>query len=506
MRTTRLLSLRGHVQVAGFSSSAGSNAPASSSRRAPRPLTRTQSINSGSTLLDERSEQVAGSTPIVQERVSRSLVGSNVHGTYNAQRERTIWMKKPLFARPGDSGFSSGKEAANKLEAEAVRRDPYQVDFLESLRDVTSSIAPLIEKTPKLAWVMKQLMEPEHFVTFRVSWKDDENNWRMNRGYCIKYSSALGGFKGPLRYDHRLTHGAFRMLGFEQVLKHALIVDESWGGATGGADLDVTNKSADELRRFSHAFAQALSRSIGLEEDILFPVSDVEDPSGRFAALLANEASSLAFGANLLKGKKCILSGSGKKTVVLAKLLCEIGAVPVSFSDATGVLLDNEGFDLDSVISLEKLIANHGRLEDFRHVSKTCSFHPAGSGKSLWELAKGDAAFPAMSHSEVSADDAALLADHGCKIVFEAYDRACSENAIQVFKDRKVLFAPSKLVLAAPLNVAAQTNDSLQSKAKKILGDVIVAAQENGYQGSDLQAGACIVAFKRLADSEMFRV
>jgi glutamate dehydrogenase (NADP+) len=476
-------------------------------KRVPRPLTRTQSINSGSTLLDEKAAENSTGTPVVQERVGKSLVGSNVHGTYNAQRERSLWMRKPLFARPGDAGFTSGIEACNKLEAEALRRDPYQVDFLESLRDVTRSISPLIETTPKLAWVMKQLMEPEKFMTFRVSWKDDENNWRMNRGYCIYYSSALGPFKGPVRYDHRLTHGAMRMLGFEQVLKHALLFDESWGGATGGADLDVSNKSPEELRRFAHAFSKALGESIGQQNDVLYSTNDVEVQTGTFAAVLANEASSLIYGASKLKDKRCIISGSSKKALTIAKRLCKKGALPISFSDSTGFLLDSEGFDVDAVSSLEKLLSNHGRLEDFRHISKTCSFHATDSGKSLWETAKGDVAFPTFFNAEISADDAASLVDSGCKAIFESVDRACSENAVRILMEKQALFVPSKLSLAVPfIDKEDATVESFQTKAKSILDNSIAAAQEAGFSGMNIQAGACIIAFKRLAESDMFKV
>lgn len=500
-----------------------------------RPLERTASINSGSTL--GAVAPAPAIPPSSSNDLSQSLVGGNVHGSFNSLRDRNAWMRKPLFARPGaDAGFSSGKDAAERLEREAVRRDPYQTDFIESLRDVTKSIAPLIDRTPYLAWVLKQLMEPERIVTFRVSWKDDSANWRMNRGYRIQYSSALGPFRGPLRFDAKLTHGSMRATAFESVFAHALCGDKI-GGACGGADLDVADKSPEELRRFCLAFAKALGTSgiAGMEVDVLdggpgvgehelasvsaglpaqssFSVGvDVERSLGRYAAFIADACAPIAFPASRLENKRCILSGCGPRTLSLAKALCSLGARVVSFSDASGFISDADGFDLDAVVSLEKLLKNRGHLEDFRHISKSCSFHPAASGASLWESVKGDAAFPSSITSELSSDDAQALVGSGCKAVFEVYDRACSETATQVLQQEKILFAPSKLVLSCPPSLAlesatAEEDALLKARTRKFIEyDIADAAKEGGFEPTNLQAGASILAFSRLAATDMFK-
>lgn len=471
-------------------------------RRTARPLARTESLNSGSLLKKKNDEPTLIPS---EDRVGNSFVGQNVHGTYNAQREYPR-VRKQLFVRPGSaSGFSSGTEAAKQLEAEALRRDPYQIDFLESLCNVTAALAPVIEQTPSYAWVMKQLMEPECFSTFRISWRDDDNNWRMNRGYRIQYSSALGPFRGPIIFDHRLTHGYVRMLGFEQVLKSALCLEDNWGGAVGGADLDVTNKSPQEIERFSQAYLKSLGTVVaGIKnQDILDNPAKLDIALGRFAVAFADECSTLLFGSDKLKNKKCVLSGSDGRSLTIAKNLIKVGAVPVSFSDHTGFLVDENGFDYEDVVSLEKLMKNKGHLEDFRHVSKTCVYYPFTSGKSLWETSKGEACFPTLFTNEISADDASTLAKNGTKIVFECKDRACSENAVRVLKDENVFFVPSKLLLASSSEEVS--DDRIHTRVKFLLKEVINASQAYGFTGDNLQAGASILAFRRLASSEMFK-
>jgi glutamate dehydrogenase (NADP+) len=140
--------------------------------------------------------------------VKKSLVGGNVHGSYNAKEHNERWKKSPLFARLGQPLlFDSGVEASELLATEARRRDPYQSDFLQAIDEVSQDIAPTIDRHPRYAWVFKQLMEPERLVTFRVPWQDDDGNARINRGYRVQYSSALGPFHGGLRFHTSMSHG-----------------------------------------------------------------------------------------------------------------------------------------------------------------------------------------------------------------------------------------------------------------------------------------------------------
>ena len=495
-------------------------------RREPRALSRTTSINSGSTLVEDASS--AAKKPV--KELIKSMVGGNVHSSYNAQRERETWMKKPLFNREGESSFSSGADAALRLQQEAIRKDPYQFDLHESIHDITQSIVPLFEKQPRFAWVMKQLMEPERTIMFRVKWVDDDNNMRINRGYRVQYSSAMGPFRGGLRFSSSMNYGQMRMHGFEKTLKSAL-AGEPWGGASGGADLDVRGKSPEEMRRFCMAFMQALGPFLQAGGDLLEPGPAVGakemdvmlaayrkhiDPAAKEATLFAPEAfrkqADTGRGAALVaghameriskksvKGLRCALTGSDARSLALARALIELGAAPVSFTDATGALVQPRGFDASDVDALEALLQARGRLSEFHHVSSAAAFHDASTGP-VWAHVKGSAelAFPTQSTNEVNADDAAMLVEGGCRGVFEVADRACSTNAVGVLESHKAVFAPSKLVSAVG------ADQDLNAHFAALLDAVQVASVGVGCDPSNLKVGASVLAFSRVASSRMY--
>jgi glutamate dehydrogenase (NADP+) len=214
--------------------------------------------------------------------------------------------------------------------------------------------------------------------------------------------------------------------------------------------------------------------------------------TGVAAAYMAEHVLARA-GKGGLSGKTCAVSGSDARSLALAKTLVSLGAAPLSFSDASGSIVEPEGFDLEAIQQLESMLANRGRLQEFRHVSSTAAFH-ASAEDSVWARTKGaQVAFPAVSNNEVSADDAASLAEAGCLAVLEVADRGCSVNAVGVLEQRGVVFAPSKLV------TAVGSDSDLSRSALGVLEAVQAAGETAGYKPLNLRAGSSVLAFVRVA-------
>jgi glutamate dehydrogenase (NADP+) len=524
------------------------------SPRPLRPLSRTGSINSGSTMVDATTGLTGTPVPLPSENITKSLITGNVHGIGSSG---ATWMKKKLVAREGESaGFTSGTEAAQKLQGEITRRDPFQYDFLESSRDALTCISPLFERKPSTAWQAKKLMEPERVTTFRVPWIDDNNNERINRGYRVQYSSVLGPFRGGLVFNGKLNLDMVRMLGFEQTFRQALSGD-GWGGASGGADLDVRGKSPDEIRRFCFSFMKCWLPSRGddyieggsgvgpvqLESLLASYLKEIGDPladesnlfphggavtkeylwpsvrRARAAVAFANRALEAKFGYTL-QGKRVAISGSTERAFALAEALLRVGAIPTSFSDTTGCLIDiKNGFDEPTIQHLAQHVKGfgsmaqqqRGKLNEYRPTSSSCIFYPI-TDVTVFQRVKGcEVAFPAISPSEVSADDAADLASSGCKALFEVSDRACTENAIRVLEERDVLFAPSKAVTAVPDPISGCSEEedllAIDSAMASLHDQVLLTAMDEILVGKIesnklLRTGAHILAFLRLGSSQ----
>jgi len=474
-------------------------------------------------------------------KMKRSLLAGDVHGSYRTQENVNNWRKRPLFKRDGKYlSFESGREAASLLVDEARRRDPFQVDFLHAVQEASLDIAVMMEKAPKLAWVFKQLMEPERLVTFRIPWTDDQGNSRINRGYRIQYSSALGPYHGGLRFNPQLSHGTVRMLGWEQTMKNAL-TGYPIGGSRGGSDFDPSNKSLNEIRRFCHSFMTELSDFIGpdfdtLETDMGVGASEMAALHHSYQAIEGDDSTSEnLFGAcvlfpeasgfgsvyfaeralqvrfnDTLAGKKCLLSGSGTLARSSALKLLDKGALPITFSDSTGYIVDTEnGFSIGDIENIAKIKDSNATLKDYARSTKR-TFIEAGS---LWEQVRGDLAFPSHNYGEINADDSVLLADNGCIAVFENSDRACTSNAQLTLDERNVLHAPSKTVNSGSVFASALAGTGVTTKAEmdvklrqemRDLHDrVTETADTYGYEGN-LRAGANILSFVTIANSPMY--
>mmetsp|Transcript_20693 Transcript_20693/g.34137 ORF Transcript_20693/g.34137 Transcript_20693/m.34137 type:complete len:441 (-) Transcript_20693:43-1365(-) len=436
----------------------------------------------------------------------------------------------------------------------AKRRDPYQTEFLESVQELATDVAVVIEQAPKLAWVFKQLMEPERLITFRVPWTDDNGNARINRGYRIQYSSALGHFHGGIRFDPNLSHGGVRMLGWEQTLKNAL-TGCNLGGSRGGSDFDPSTKSENEIKRFCDSFMTELYDFIGPEFDTVetdrgcgkremadlqerYVALDIEggagdsldhldtsvgnafgagakfpQASGFGSVYFAQRAIESRFNDSLI-GKKCLISGAGTFSTSTALKLVELGAIPITFSDSSGYIVSQHGFTRGDIENIAHYKNGGGSLREYAK-GTNCKFSSVGS---LWEQVPGDIAFPSYVQGELNADDASMLADNGCKAVFENADRACSSNAQIIFEERDLLFAPSKAVNGGSVIASvkfygneedqpsiSQLDEDLKQEMIGVHDRILETAEKHGRPG-DLRAGANLNAFIRIANSPMYRL
>jgi glutamate dehydrogenase (NADP+) len=275
--------------------------------------------------------------------------------------------------REGDARFKTGSEATEMLIQEAKRKDPHAMQFLDTLDEIIPTLAPLLDRAPKYAWIAKQLLEPERVVQFRVSWLDDNGNSRINRGWRVQYSSSLGPYEGGLNFSGSITSGVVKALGLESVFINSL-TGCNLGAAAGGADFNPHNKSEAEIQRFCQSYMTELSKYIGPDHD--YPsmgfgvgINEIGYLYGQWKRMnshLAQRGSGILWGGlnpypqavghgivhfaeamlngkkESLKGKRCLVTGSGKVALHVAEKLLEYGAIPLSFTDQSGHIYEPE--------------------------------------------------------------------------------------------------------------------------------------------------------------------
>ncbi|OQR84916.1 NADP-specific glutamate dehydrogenase [Achlya hypogyna] len=416
---------------------------------------------------------------------------SDVHGTVHGKK---AWRNQPLFRREGDKKFRSGAEAAVMLYEEAARRDPYQTEFLEAVQSFLNSVTPVFDRYPKYAWVMKQLMEPERVIQFRVPWIDDQGSRRVNRGFRVQFSSCcgklserglvmsrfdvVGPYIGGLRFHGECRHGTVKFLAFENIFRNA--VYGPFGAAAGGADFSPIDKSEAEIMRFCQSYVTELANYIGPATDI--PTGGVNvgpkemgymfgqykrlrqtHPAGvdgvlggstfpqvtgygvaYFAKILVEHAK------DSLVGKRVLISGSGTVALSTAEKLLELGAIPIGFSDVWGHVIEPDGFSKAQLQALKEIKAEHSaRLGGYIMTSTSAKYFPAEE-TSFWDH-PCDLAFPCAMQNDINDVAAKKLVKNGCKGVFEGAHLPCTPEAIKVFQQHNVLFGPCKATNGAAL-------------------------------------------------------
>jgi glutamate dehydrogenase (NADP+) len=430
---------------------------------------------------------------------------------------------------------------------QVIENNPGQPEFHQTIREVLESIRPVIEedeeKYRKLA-LLERLTEPERQVKFRVPWIDDNGQVHVNRGYRVQFSSAIGPYKGGLRFHPSVNIGILKFLGFEQVFKNSL-TGLPIGGGKGGSDFDPKGKSDAEVMRFCQSFMTELYRHIGPDTDV--PAGDI-GVGGREIGFLYGQykritnayqsvltGKGLTYGGSLarteatgygllyftrellkrngidLKGKTVVVSGAGNVAIYAIEKAYQLGAKPVTCSDSTGWVYDPEGIDLDALKEIKEV--KRARLTEYKNYRPNSEYH---EGSGVWQV-KCDIALPCATQNEVNVDDAKQLAANGCLALCEGANMPCTLEATQYLQEHNVIFGPAKAANAGGVATSALemtqnherlswTFDEVDQKLCQIMENIVEnidsAAKRYGKEG-DYVAGANIAGFLKVLDAMM---
>ncbi|OQW97359.1 MAG: glutamate dehydrogenase [Verrucomicrobia bacterium A1] len=355
------------------------------------------------------------------------------------------------------------------------RRNPNETEFLQAVREVFASLEPVVTRHKKYAEaaILERIVEPERQIVFRVPWQDDRGRVQINRGFRIEFNSALGPYKGGLRFHPSVNQSILRFLGFEQVFKNSLTT-LPMGGGKGGADFDPKGKSDNEVMRFCQSFMNELFRHIGADTDV--PAGDIGVGGREIGFLfgqykrLKNEftgvltGKGLGWGGSLIRpeatgygavyfaeemlktrsdgfqGKVCTVSGSGNVAQYTVEKLLQLGAKPVTLSDSDGTIYDKDGIDagkLAWVMDLKNV--KRGRIRDYAQKFKA-EYH---EGRTPWHV-PCQCAFPSATQNELGGEDARTLLKNGCFVVSEGANMPSTPEAADLFVGQKILYGPGK--------------------------------------------------------------
>ncbi|RUO39566.1 NADP-specific glutamate dehydrogenase [Pseudidiomarina aestuarii] len=428
---------------------------------------------------------------------------------------------------------------------------PAQSEFYQAVEEVLESIEPLLESNPRYREhaIIERLVEPERQIMFRVPWLDDNGKIQVNKGYRIEFNSALGPYKGGLRFHKSVNGSIVKFLGFEQIFKNAL-TGLSIGGGKGGSNFDPKGKSQQEIMRFCQSFMTELYRHIGPTTDV--PAGDIGVGTreigylfgqykrivNRFDGVLTGKGSlwggsevrtqATGYGAVYfakymmedrdfeIKGKRCLVSGSGNVAIYTMEKLIELGAIPVACSDSSGTIYHKDGIDLDTVKELKE--AGSERLEKYLEKHSKAEYTPRDdypdNGEKIWRYA-ADLAFPCATQNEVSKEDAEALVENGCKGVVEGANMPCTAAAADILLESRIAYAPGKasnaggvatsqLEMAQNASMQRWTFEEVDEKLKTIMCHIYQAsrdAAEEFGEKNNLVVGANIAGFRRVADA-----
>ena len=429
----------------------------------------------------------------------------------------------------------------------AKARNVAEPEFIQTVHEVAESVIPFIEENPKYkkARILERITEPERTIMFRVSWTDDAGNVHVNRGYRVEFNSAIGPYKGGLRFHPTVNLSVLKFLGFEQIFKNSLTT-LPMGGGKGGADFDPKGKSDNEVMRFCQAFMTELSRHIGADTDV--PAGDI-GVGGReigymfgqykrirneFTGVLTGKG--LNWGGSLIrpeatgygtvyfaqemlatksdgfKGKKVVISGSGNVAQYAAEKSTELGATVLTLSDSSGYILDNDGINAEKLAHVMHIKnVERGRISDYLKKYPSATFV---AGKTPWTVAC-DIAMPCATQNELHGDDAKALIANGVKAVAEGANMPSTPEAIEAFAAARILFSPGKAANAGGVSTSGlemsqnslrlswsreEVDQRLHGIMKSIHASCVkYGAREDGT--IDYVKGANLAGFVKVADA-----
>jgi glutamate dehydrogenase (NADP+) len=429
---------------------------------------------------------------------------------------------------------------------EVLKRNPGELEFHQAVREVLDSLEPVLDKHPEYvdAKILERIVEPERQIIFRVPWLDDKGNIQVNRGFRFEFNSALGPYKGGLRFHPTVNASILKFLGFEQVFKNSLTT-LPMGGGKGGSDFDPKGKSDSEVMRFCQSFMTELFRHIGPNTDV--PAGDIgvgEREIGflfgqykrlrnEFTGVLTGKA--LNWGGSLIrpeatgygcvyfaeemlktkgesfKGKICTVSGSGNVAQYTVEKLNELGAKSVTLSDSNGTVYDPDGIDSEKLaFVLELKNVRRGRIKEYADKYKVQYL----DGKRPWGI-KCDCAFPSATQNEINEEDAKTLLKNGCTLVAEGANMPSTPEAIEQYLEKKILYGPAKAANAGGVATSglemsqnaimmSWSREEVDEKLRNIMIAIhrqcYDAAEEYGQSGN-LVMGANIAGFVKVADA-----
>ena len=426
-----------------------------------------------------------------------------------------------------------------------IARNPAEPEFHQAVREVLESLEPVIERHPEFIekGVIDSIVEPERIIKFRVPWVDDNGKVQINRGFRIQFNSAIGPYKGGLRFHPSVYEGIIKFLGFEQIFKNSL-TGLPIGGGKGGSDFDPKGKSDMEVMRFCQSFMTELSKHIGADTDV--PAGDIGVGGREIGYLygqykrIRNEytgvltGKGLTYGGSLVrtqatgyglcyftdemlkaagksfKGATVVVSGSGNVAIYAVEKATELGAKVVAMSDSNGYIYDKNGIDLDAVKQLKEV--ERKRIKEYAATHPSAEYHEGCSG--IWTI-KCDIALPCATQNEVNEESAKALVANGCYAVAEGANMPSTPEAIETFRKNGVLFGPAKAANAGGVATSALemcqnsmryswTFEEVDAKLKDIMTNIYHnsanAAKEYGMEGN-LVAGANIAGFLKVAQS-----
>lgn len=428
-----------------------------------------------------------------------------------------------------------------------VTKNPNEPEFHQAVKEVLESLAPVFKRHMKYEQqrILERITEPERVILFRVPWVDDKGGIQVNKGYRIEFNSAIGAYKGGLRFHPSVNLGVLKFLGFEQVFKNSLTT-LPMGGGKGGSDFDPKGKSDNEVMRFCQSFMIELFRHIGPVTDV--PAGDIgvggreigflfgqyKRLKNEFTGVLTGKA--LGWGGSLIRpeatgygsvyfaqemlaakgqsieGKTCLVSGSGNVAQYTVEKLNQLGAKPVSLSDSNGSIYDPDGINEEKLqFVLELKNVRRGRISEYAAKYPSAKYI---EGKRPWSI-PCDCAFPSATQNEINGADAAELIKNGCKLVSEGANMPSDLDAVKVFLDNKIFYGPGKaanaggvatsgLEMSQNAQFMSWSREEVDAKLKNIMKNIhhnaYTTAAEYDCPGNYV-AGANIAGFLKVANA-----
>ncbi|AOH57328.1 glutamate dehydrogenase [Peribacillus muralis] len=438
------------------------------------------------------------------------------------------------------------KEYVRHVYAQVKERNPHESEFHQAVKEIFLSLVPVFAKHPIYMknGILQRLVEPERMINFRVSWVDDLGNVQVNRGFRVQFNSAIGPFKGGLRFHPTVNSSIIKFLGFEQIFKNSL-TGQPIGGGKGGSDFDPKGKSDSEIMRFCQSFMSELSRYIGPDTDV--PAGDIGVGAREIGYLFGQykkmqgsyhagvlTGKGLSYGGSLARteatgygtvyfveemlkdkglqfhGSTVVVSGSGNVSIYAMEKAKQLGAKVVACSDSNGYIYDEKGLNLDTIRQLKEV--GRKRLSEYVHSHPDAEYNEGSYG--IWSV-PCDIALPCATQNEIDEEAAKLLIKNNVKAVGEGANMPSTLEAIDVFLNHGILFGPAKAANAGGVAVSAlemaqnsarmpwtfeEVDAKLQAIMKNIYKNSVEAADEYGEPGN-LVVGANIAGFLKVADA-----